>query len=128
VDTSVALVRPPHSILSIGTVSEPFSISQGRRQGGILSWNAALINLFMRGQAEAALVQAQLLTGKRVHRIDVQVSPGRFSLDDSRAVEDLVALGDGEARKQIHLSVVGQRFLNGVRTERFDSLGLAQAG
>lgn len=115
-------------ILSIGTVSEPFSISQGRRQGGILSWNAALINLFMRGQAEAALVQAQLLTGKRVHRIDVQVSPGRFSLDDSRAVEDLVALGEGEARKQSHLSVVGQRFLNGVRTERFDSLGLAQAG
>lgn len=106
-------------VLSVGTVGEPFSVSPGRRRAGVIRWSTSLIELLMRGQAEAALAQAQLLTGRNVHRIDQVVSPGRFSLDDARAIGDLIALGDGEARKVAHLSEVKQRFLNGVRAEPF---------
>jgi hypothetical protein len=106
-------------VLSIGTVGSPFSVSRERRRAGIIGWSTELIELLMRGQVEAALAQAQLLTGHRVHRIDQVVSPGRFSLDDARTIEDLIALGHGEARKVEHLSEVKQRFLNGVHAEPF---------
>lgn len=106
-------------VLSIGTVSEPFSVSQKRRLGGIAQWNAGLIEVLFRGQAEAALAQAGLLTGGRVHRIDVQVERGRFSMDDARGVLDLVALGDAEGRKKVHVEKVARDFLNGVPAPRF---------
>jgi predicted acylesterase/phospholipase RssA len=106
-------------VLSVGTLGEPFSVSPGRRRAGVIGWNKALIEILMRGQAEAALAQAQLLTGRNVHRIDQVVSPGRFSLDDARGIHDLIALGDSEARKAAHLSEVKQRFLNGSRAEPF---------
>jgi hypothetical protein len=106
-------------VLSIGTLSEAFSVSPSRRRAGIIGWNKALVDILMRGQAEAALAQAQLLTGQKVHRIDQVVSPGRFSLDDARGINDLIALGDGEARKAAHLSEVKERFLNGTRAEPF---------
>jgi patatin-like phospholipase/acyl hydrolase len=106
-------------VLSIGTLGAPFSVSPSRRRAGLLGWNEALVDILMRGQAEAALAQAQLLTGRNVHRIDQVVSPGRFSLDDARAIHDLISLGHGEARKAEHLSAVKQHFLNGVRAEPF---------
>ncbi|NOK15825.1 CBASS cGAMP-activated phospholipase [Corallococcus carmarthensis] len=106
-------------VLSIGTLGEPFSVSPSRRRAGILGWNKALIDILMRGQAEAAQAHAQLLTGRNVHRIDQVVSPGRFSLDDARAIDDLIALGHGEGMKEAHLASVRQRFLNGVHAESF---------
>jgi patatin-like phospholipase/acyl hydrolase len=107
-------------VLSIGTTSPPFSVSASRRKrGGALVWNVGILELMMRAQMEASLAQANLLTGGNVHRIDVKVEPGRFSLDDSRDIDDLIALGDGEARKNENLEVVRQRFLNGVPAERF---------
>ena len=106
-------------VLSVGTLGEPFSVSPGRRNAGILGWNKALVDILMRGQAEAALAQAQLLTGRNVHRIDQVVNAGRFSLDDARSINDLIALGHGEAKKEAHLSVVRQRFLNGTRAAPF---------
>ncbi|WP_224364257.1 CBASS cGAMP-activated phospholipase [Hyalangium versicolor] len=106
-------------VLSVGTLGEPFSVSPRRRRAGVIGWSTSLIELLMRGQSEAALAQAQLLTGCRVHRIDQVVSPGRFSLDDARTIDDLIALGDGEARKVSHLSEVKRRFLNGIRVEPF---------
>lgn len=112
---------PPDEIdvLSVGTLGAPFSVSPSRRRAGVIGWSTGLVELLMRGQAEAALAQAQLLTGRNVHRIDQVVSPGRFSLDDARVIGDLIALGDGEARKAEHLSEVKRRFLNGVTVEPF---------
>ncbi|HXB23524.1 MAG TPA: CBASS cGAMP-activated phospholipase [Gemmatimonadaceae bacterium] len=100
-------------ILSIGTVGEPFSVSKARRFGGIAQWNTALIDVLFRGQAEAALAEASLLTGGRVHRINAVVDRGRFAMDDARGVSDLVALGASEARKQANVTMVAERFLNG---------------
>jgi hypothetical protein len=106
-------------LLSIGTVGEPFGITGRRRGGGVLQWNAGLLELLFRGQTEAALAQANLLTGGGVHRINVVVEPGRFAMDDARGVADLVALGDAEGRKKVHVEAVSRRFLTGVPAPPF---------
>lgn len=109
-------------LLSIGTTTQPFSVSQRRRRGGVLAWNKGLIEILMQGQAEAARAHAELILGAggTFHRIDCTVEPGRFSLDDSRNVTDLIGLGSGEGSKKEHLdAVVRPRFLNGTPAAPF---------
>ena len=107
------LRQPPEAIelLSIGTTSEPFSISKRRRQrGGLLLWNTGLIDLLQQAQVAAALAQAQALTGRKVLRVDVLTHPHRFRLDDARHVDELRALGIGEARQWAE--EISRRFLD----------------
>jgi uncharacterized protein len=106
-------------VLSIGTVAEPFGVSTSQRAGGILQWNTGLLELLFHGQAESALAHAGLLTGGGVYRIDALVKPGRFRMDDARGVADLVALGDGEGRKRVHVESVSARFLTGTPAAPF---------
>jgi patatin-like phospholipase/acyl hydrolase len=96
-------------ILSIGTTTEPFDVSHRRRRGGIAAWNKGLITLFMQAQAEAALGQARLMTKKRMLRIDVTTTPGRFAMDNAAEIRDLRALGEQAARQ--HEDEVSKRFL-----------------
>ena len=107
-------------LLSIGTTTEPFYISERKRLGGILSWSTGLIEIFMFAQVESALAQADLITGGRVCRIDAVTRSGRFLMDDSRSVEELIALGDMEARKVHNLEVVRERFLNDISVPPFE--------
>lgn len=106
-------------VLSVGLLGAPFSVSQDRTRSGPLGWSSTLIEALIRGQSEAALGQARLLTGHNLHRIDQVISPDRLSLDDERVIEELIALGDSEARKDEHLSEVKRRFLNGERAAPF---------
>lgn len=108
-------------LLSISTTREPFHISHKRRLGGLLSWNSGLITLMMRAQEEAAASQAQLLLGPgRFFRINRDVAPHRFSLDDAREVKDLIVLGDNIAKERAVLEIVEQRFLNGQKVAPFE--------
>jgi len=106
---------PPQDvdILSVGTTSEPFSIGKGKRRGGVLAWNVTIVKTLMNAQAESALAHAWLITNAGVHRIDSRVESGRFGMDDARSVTDLVALGEGDARKKENLDAVNSRFLAG---------------
>jgi hypothetical protein len=97
-------------ILSIGTTTEPFHVSRGRRKGGILSWNKGIIDVLMQAQVAGALAQAKVITGRKAMRIDVTTKPGRFAMDDARQVNELRALGAGEA--QHYENEVHQRFLD----------------
>jgi patatin-like phospholipase/acyl hydrolase len=100
-------------VLSIGTTSSPFHISPVRRRlGGIITWNKGLIDLMMRGQEEAANAQAKCIANSFL-RINCEVRPGRFSLDNVKVVDDLIGLGTGEAMKRDNVDVVSSRFLNG---------------
>lgn len=86
-------------IMSIGTTTEPFHVSKRRRtKGGILLWNKGLLDLLMQAQTAAALAQAKVLTGRKVLRINVTTKPRRFLLDDALQIDELKALGIGEAR------------------------------
>ena len=54
----------------------------------------------MRAQVEGALGQARLITGNRLMRVDTVTTQGRFSMDDSKTVMSLKALGEQSARLQ----------------------------
>lgn len=110
-------------LLSIGTSSAPFDVA-ARAESGVAQWNAGLVDLMFNAQVEAAKAQASLLLGGRMHRIDVTVAPGRFSLDDARPekIEELIELGRGEAVKKANTDAVRSRFINGPRAAKFEPL------
>ena len=82
-------------ILSLGCTSEPFNIDLARyRALGFIYWGVNVRKIFSGGQTSAALGTAYLLAGRdRVVRVDPIVPPGRYSLDDIRAIEFLKGRG-----------------------------------
>lgn len=100
-------------ILSVGTTTEPFDASAKRNKAGVIGWSKALVDILMAGPAEAALNQAQLITGRTAVRIDHLTTRGRFGLDKTEGIADLVALGRGDANERHTVTEVSSRFLNG---------------
>jgi len=105
------LNNPPSGvdILSIGTTEVPFDVSKGKRFGGLLTWNRRLVTLLTQAQIDAALAQAQIITGKRAKRIDAVTRPGRFAMDDASQIDALHGLGSCHAKEQV--DDVAARFL-----------------
>ena len=99
------------SMLSIGTTGQPFSIGRSRRTtGGKLLWASTAPALLLHGQSLAATNQARLLLGpERFLRINPVAEPGQYTLDDVRAAQELVGVGESVAR--IVGEQVEQRFL-----------------
>jgi uncharacterized protein len=85
-------------VLSVGTTDEPYHVPVGKRAGGLLPWNKGIVDLLMQAQSRGAVAQANILTDHRMLRVDEIVRPGRFSLDDSRWIQELRALGVQKAR------------------------------
>ena len=96
-------------LLSIGTTTSPYHVSDKRRNGGIAHWVAGLPEVFMQAQVEAALGQAKLMTKGRMLRIDEMAAPGRFSIDNAGQIADLKALGQQAARQ--NEKEISRRFL-----------------
>ncbi len=107
-------------VLSIGTTTTPFNIAQ-HDNAGVMQWNAGLIELMFAGQVEAAQAQAKLLLNNRLHRINVTVPVGQYTLDDGRPekIRQLISLGRGEAVKIENLDIVEKRFFNGTQAPSF---------
>lgn len=97
-------------VLSIGTTSSPFDVPTQRRVGGLLAWKSNVIDLLMKAQVDGAIAQAQIITGKRILRINATTRPGRFSLDDSTQIDALRGLGAQAAKDQC--DEVASRFLD----------------
>ena len=97
-------------VLNIGTTEEAFHVPQEmRRRGGALKWMSRVAPLFMQAQSDAVLKQATILIERKPYRISPSVRPSRFSLDDSRQISDLQALGIDSARH--HEQYLSPRFL-----------------
>jgi patatin-like phospholipase/acyl hydrolase len=96
-------------VLSIGTTTEPFHVSTRKRSGGILRWGAGAVSLFMQAQVEGAVGQAKIITGKRLLRVNHLTTQGRFSMDNSKPVMSLKALGEQSARE--YEAEINRRFL-----------------
>ena len=87
------------SILSIGTTSAPYQISQRKqKRGGLLFWNKGLLDLCFQAQTRGILAQAGLLCPGRFLRLDQTVTPSRFSMDGTEGIEQLISLGKATAR------------------------------
>lgn len=89
------------SMLSVGTTEAPVSVGRLKRtRGGKLLWASTAVELLMYGQSLAATNEASLLLGpERFLRVNPVVQPGRYPLDDIAAAEELIGLGESEARK-----------------------------
>jgi patatin-like phospholipase/acyl hydrolase len=96
-------------LLSVGTTTCPYHVSHARRNGGFLSWATGLADVFMQAQVEAALGQATLMVGERMLRVNAEVAPGRFSIDNASTIVELKDLGEQAARR--HEKEVRERFL-----------------
>ncbi|MGH7174016.1 MAG: CBASS cGAMP-activated phospholipase [Gemmataceae bacterium] len=101
-------------LLSISTTSYPFRLSEAKRLGGILNWNATLIETLMFGQEQGAVAEAACFLKDRFHRITYLAEPGLYALDNASLVEELIRIGVKVAEKEEHLDrVVRPFFLNG---------------
>jgi hypothetical protein len=94
---ATAFLKQPLSnidILSIGTTTAPFNISKNKNASA-LKWNLGLVNLMFEAQMEAALAQALLLIGNRVHRINFVAKPSEFCSDkpDRDSIAKLLNVG-----------------------------------
>lgn len=107
-------------VLSIGTTDEPFTV-HSFSNSGIFGWRKTLISLLMNAQIDSSIVQAQRLVGDaRFLRINATAAKNQYTLDDSRLVAELIALGDTTASDPSILSQVKSRFLNGVNVAAWD--------
>lgn len=92
---------PPEDIriLSLSCTHTPSDLMPGSGPG-VWFWAPRAIDAAMRGQSFGALGTAQHLIGhKNVTRIDPEVPPGKYSLDNARTVADLCGIGASEARQ-----------------------------
>ncbi|HEY2157154.1 MAG TPA: CBASS cGAMP-activated phospholipase [Isosphaeraceae bacterium] len=101
-------------VLSLSTTNYPFSLGKELLRGGILPWVTRVSEMFMFTQVQKEVALARCLLGDRFHRIDYNGVPGRYTMDDSSSVAELIALGRRVADLREHSTVVFRDFLNGV--------------
>lgn len=98
-------------MLSLGTTESPISVRRATRErGGKLQWAGNIVEWLLHGQSLAATKQASLLLGpERFLRISPVVGGGRFALDRTDVVDELMGFGEAEARHAV--GEVERRFL-----------------
>lgn len=93
-------------VLSLGCTESPLEVNLDKQNLGLLDWGVRLLDTFMRAQSSQSLGIASLLANDHenhnIIRINPHVPPGKYSLDSVQGVQDLIALGASEARKQIY--------------------------
>ena len=74
-----------------------------------------LFELLMNAQVESSIQHAEQLVGEpKFLRVNTVTNAGLYSLDGSKEIEDLTALGNKKASDPAILYQVKSRFLNGV--------------
>jgi hypothetical protein len=107
-------------MLSLSTTSYPFHIGNPDRPRGLVGWAPVLLDTLMFGQIQASVNTSYcLLKRGTFHRIDPQVPPGTFRLDNPASTPQLIGLGRQYAQLNEHMGVVKESFLNGQKVEPF---------
>jgi hypothetical protein len=88
------------NVLSIGCTSVPQTFTL--KNAGLWGWRKKALDAAFSGQAFGSMGIAALLIGhSKIRRIDPVVAEGRFSLDDSRSMDDLEGLARECAREEL---------------------------
>jgi uncharacterized protein len=106
-------------LLSVSTTSYPFRLADTKRLGGVLNWNATLIETLIFGQEQGAVAQATCFLQERFHRITYVSQPGLYGLDNVRMAQELINIGGKVAEMREHKDVVCEHFLNGTHSKPF---------
>lgn len=85
------------SMLSIGCTQDKLNIPCTINGAG--AWAFHILKLLSRSQMAGVSASAKLLLSERYIRISPTVPNGKFSLDGSQCINELVSLGETEARK-----------------------------
>ena len=88
-------------VLSVSTTNYPFHLGQRQRLGGLVSWAPKIIETLMFSQAQASVGEATCLLRDRTqspptdrfHRIDYFAEPSLYEMDDARATQRLIDIG-----------------------------------
>jgi len=106
--TILEVPRANIQVLSIGCTQEVSDLSGGG--SGELQWARRALNCAFAGQSFGSMGTAAMLVGhERILRINPPVPKGKFSLDSTKGIDQLEALGTFEARKA--LPELNRRFL-----------------
>ncbi len=109
-------------MLSLSTTSYPYRIGNPDRPRGLVGWGPELLDTFLFGQAQSSVNAAFCLLKRGLfHRIDPQVPPRSFRMDDPATVSQLIGLGRHYAELNENLGVVKTSFLNGQPVEPFQA-------
>jgi patatin-like phospholipase/acyl hydrolase len=107
-------------MLSLSTTSYPFRLDDPAQLRGLVGWAPKIIDTFMFGQAQAAVNMARCLLRRGLfHRIDYQVPPRTFAMDNAACAAQLAAMGRQIAELNENMSVVKESFLDNQPTESF---------
>ena len=106
---------PEHvQMLSLSTTSYPFRLDDPAQLRGLAGWAPKILDTFMSGQAQAAVSMASCLLRRGLfHRIDYQVPPTTFKMDNAACVGQLTPMGRQVAELNENMSVVKAYFLDG---------------
>jgi patatin-like phospholipase/acyl hydrolase len=106
-------------MLSVSTTSYPFRLHRPEQLRGLLGWAPKMIDTFMFGQAQAAANMASCLLRRGLfHRIDYQVPPKTFRMDNAGCAGQLIAMGRQIAELNENMDVVKASFLDGQAVSR----------
>jgi hypothetical protein len=101
-------------MLSLSTTSYPFRLERPEQLRGLVGWGPILIDTFMFSQVQAAVNMASgLLRRGLFHRIDYQVPPATFLMDNAACAKELSAMGRLIAEYNENMRVVKKFFLDG---------------
>jgi hypothetical protein len=110
------LGKKPEGIrmLSLSTTSYNSRLKRPDQLRGLVGWAPKIIDTLMFGQEQAAVNMAFCLLRRGFfHRIDHQVPPNTFELDNASCAAELVAMGRQVAELHENMDVVKKYFLNG---------------
>ena len=94
-------------MLSLSTTIYPFRLDRPEELRGLVGWAPKIIDTFMFGRAQAAVNMASCLLRRRLfHRIDYQVPPRTFEMDNASCAGQLTAMGRQIAELNENMSVV----------------------
>jgi patatin-like phospholipase/acyl hydrolase len=101
-------------MLSISTTSYPFLIKRPEQLRGLMGWAPKIIDTLMFGQEYSAVNMASCLLRRGVfYRIDYQVPPDTFQLDNPAFAGQLIDMGRQIAQLNKHMDAVRMFFLDG---------------
>jgi patatin-like phospholipase/acyl hydrolase len=110
------LEQKPEQIrmLSISTTSYPFRLDRPEQLRGLVGWAPKIVDTLMFGQAQAAVNMAFCLLRRGLfHRIDYQVPPRTFEMDNAAYARELIAMGRQIAELNENMDLVKRSFLDG---------------
>jgi hypothetical protein len=101
------------AVLSVGTTTHPFEITDRARDSGSIGWATQIIDTLMFGQVHGSIAVARCLLGDRFLRINADTPPQEYRMDDPAVIPALVRLGRIEAERVSVRQAVEAQFLNG---------------